>query len=88
MSFMKKQIEDARGSFEVTCEDGSVFYVSAWDAESTSDFNAMRPEAYTSSVQSVRVLTTGYLARLSAPGYLDCTDWEYGTDKHRLLRSL
>jgi hypothetical protein len=29
-----------------------------------------------------------YAARYSAPGYLDCTDWSYGTDKRKLLREV
>lgn len=27
-----------------------------------------------------------YAARYSAPGYLDCTEWEYGANKRELLR--
>ena len=29
-----------------------------------------------------------YAARLSMPGYLDCTDWTYGTDRAALLLEL
>ena len=29
-----------------------------------------------------------YAGRYSAPGYLDCTDWEYDTNKRRLERTL
>lgn len=29
-----------------------------------------------------------YAARYSAPGYLDCTDWNYGANKRELRREL
>ena len=29
-----------------------------------------------------------YAARYSAPGYLDCTEWQYGANKRALLREL
>ncbi len=29
-----------------------------------------------------------YAARYSAPGYLDCTDWNYGRNKRQLIREL
>ena len=29
-----------------------------------------------------------YAARYSAPGYLDCTDWSYGTNKRTLTREV
>jgi len=29
-----------------------------------------------------------YAARYSAPGYMDCTDWSYGKNKHRLEREV
>jgi NAD-dependent SIR2 family protein deacetylase len=29
-----------------------------------------------------------YAARYTAPGYLDCTPWEYGTNRRTLLREL
>ena len=38
-------------------------------------------------ILSVEVVK-GYCGRMSAPGYLDCTDWEFDTCKRRLERSL
>jgi hypothetical protein len=29
-----------------------------------------------------------YAARMSAPGYLDCTDWEFDTNKRRLMSAV
>ncbi len=29
-----------------------------------------------------------YAARMSAPGYLDCTQWDYGTNKRNLAREV
>lgn len=29
-----------------------------------------------------------YAARYSMPGYLDCTDWNYGRNRRRLVREL
>lgn len=29
-----------------------------------------------------------YAGRYSAPGYMDCTDWSYGTNKRDLIREL
>ena len=29
-----------------------------------------------------------YAARYSAPGYMDCTEWEYGTNKRALVREV
>ena len=40
------------------------------------------PEKWTIAVKH------GYLARYSAPGYMDCTDWIAGTNKLALLREL
>jgi len=29
-----------------------------------------------------------YAARYSAPGYMDCTDWSYGSNKRELMREV
>ena len=87
--FMQIETESANGALEVTTELGETFYVSAYDATLTDgeyDVSDYRPEMVTGAVASIVTLTRGYLARLSAPGYLDCTDWEYGTDKRELTR--
>ena len=89
--FMELEIDDACGALEVTTELGETFYVSAYDATlpvggEEYDVEDYRPEMVTGKVSSVVVLTHGYIARLSAPGYLDCTDWEYGTNKRELVR--
>jgi hypothetical protein len=33
-------------------------------------------------------IVRGYFGRWTAPGYLDCTDWEFATSKRELLKSL
>lgn len=35
-----------------------------------------------------RVPGKHYAARYSMPGYLDCTDWNYGTNKRALIREV
>lgn len=91
--FMQVEIESAAGALEVSTLDGTYYvpagYASASDIDSLRDyapegFHVKAPQ-FDENVEVI-VLESGYLARLSAPGYLDCTDWEYGTNKRELVR--
>lgn len=93
--FMRVEIERAAGALEVSTLDGT-YYIPAGYA-SVSDIDSLReyaPEGFHTKAPQfddsveVRALESGYLARLSAPGYLDCTDWEYGTNKRELVRRI
>lgn len=61
MAFMIPEYHDAS-------TDGSVV---AYNGELYMDAPDDLPES-----DSVEVFDAGFFARLSAPGYLDCTDWE------------
>lgn len=68
MAFMEKQITSKRTWWEVEGTHGSEWY----DAEDFTELEARQnyPGHVTSSTPC-----EGYGARLSAPGYLDCTEW-------------
>ena len=71
MTFMQKQITDRRTWYSVEGTHGTEFF----DAE---DFTLQGArENYSGHEINVYTVDTviGYGARLSAPGYLDCTEW-------------
>lgn len=88
MGFMQHQVTNKRTWVEIDGTHGTTF-VDAEDAsevlaalEARADANDDEDEEaielaetyYDGTVQTV-TLREGYGARLSAPGYLDCTDW-------------
>lgn len=85
--FMRKEIESAKGAVRVTTDLGEVYYLPS-DTQDGEDVSMCRPEMVMGNVVTVERLESGYLGRRSAPGYLDCTDWEYDTNKRRLESSL
>lgn len=89
MSFMQRQITKKRRWIEIdgTCGVTAVDLedltqdqrkiadsVDGDDSADSADLQAHFGEYYEGKVQSVTV-REGYGARLSAPGYLDCTEW-------------
>lgn len=92
MAFMQREIIPACGALEVETEGGTFYipaeYATLRDGEyhdesgqplREGEFAHNAPEGiFCSRILAVRALSKGYLGRLSAPGYLDCTDWEYG----------
>ncbi|SRR6266550_4100427 len=82
MSFMEKQVREGRW-LRVETMGGSTEYVSVFDtgldipngnnfddpdvAKTIGQYTEDRPETW----ENIK----GYGARLSAPGYLDCTEW-------------
>lgn len=76
MSFMKEQVVYDRW-IEIDSTEGTFFIPQSLIGKqadiSTSDLGEHCPCSH-KSVQSCRIVD-GYGARLSAPGYLDCTEW-------------
>lgn len=84
MAFMELEIESAFGAVECVTEHGVTFYVPSYFAgEDLQDF---APEYAIGRIVETRPLLSGYLARLSAPGYLDCTDWVWASSKREAAR--
>ena len=68
MSFMQPQITNKRNWYAVDGTDGMFFY-------DVLDFNEEQlKDCYPGDVVEIEMIT-GYGARLSAPGYMDCTEW-------------
>lgn len=68
MSFMERQVTRKRAWHKIDGTAGTEWY----DAE---DFTAEQARAeYRGEIWSCETIK-GYGARLSAPGYLDCTEW-------------
>jgi len=61
----------------VTEEDGAIFKLLR---DGVRDY-------VSGSIESIEV-SVGYLGRYQAPGYMDCTDWHFGTNKRQLEREL
>ena len=81
MPFMEPEITNKMRGFEVETTCGTVFLPGdVCDKSEVSDF----VEGRVLNVRSVH----GYFGRYQAPGYLDCTDWEFDTDRRRLVQML
>lgn len=93
MAFMELEIESAVGALRVDTPDGTYFVPAGYgDANDINGLRDYAPEGcntrdphWPDSVE-VFVLDYGYLARLSAPGYLDCTDWVWASSKREAAR--
>jgi NAD-dependent SIR2 family protein deacetylase len=98
MAFMEQQITRKGALYTCDCAKcGNTMYTHEW---STWDHNERRdamkagtlrcddcggkadPETFYKSPRP------HYAGRYSAPGYMDCTEWEYDTNKHRLKATL
>ena len=74
MAFMERQVEF--GEWWEIDTDGGVFYAPRWNMSKDDVFNDF-PSGSITTIGTV----SGYGARLSAPGYLDCTEWTvFGTE--------
>ena len=89
MSFMKPQIKFAQ-YFEVETNQGT-FIVPADVVDSTM---SAAPEAFADYVEGEVLgddpieVKEGWLARLSAPGYMDCTDWNVFDTEEEAVQGL
>ena len=68
MAFMERQVECGEW-WELDSSDG-IFYAPAWETSK----NEMIEDCARGSMWTIKMVK-GYGARLSAPGYLDCTEW-------------
>ena len=91
MAFMEKQIFKGDGWIAVT-DNGDVA-IPDWDAP---DVDALREKIgqvvwlgdLRGTLQDVVYVKSAWWGRYSAPGYLDCTDWQHDTNRRRLERTL
>lgn len=97
MAFMKLEIT-RKGTLAMSdCKKcGQTHYAHEW---TSWDFNEERDtlqETFTlcsecfglNDIKTYREQENVYAGRYSAPGYLDCTDWHYDTNKRRLEKKL
>ena len=40
------------------------------------------------TIEKVEILSERYIGRYSASGYMDCTDWDFGTNRRKLEKHL
>ncbi len=73
MGFMEPQITKRVKWYEIETDNGSTYYVEADCAMKVEELADYAPEGCGKPVQAT--LIVGHGARLSAPGYMDCTDW-------------
>jgi hypothetical protein len=88
-SFMQPTMTDRQLVYEVDTTHG-IFFVPADVFNFSDDPEALAKELHNfveGEVENVQ-RRYGYLARMSAPGYMDCTDWIFGTNKRELMREL
>lgn len=87
MSFMQMEIYKDR-VFEVENSWHETYYV----PESVCGNLPQNPEDFKDYVigtpVKVTLLTERWVGRMSAPGYMDCTDWYCDTNKRNLIRTL
>ena len=90
MPFMEKQIHQGDG-WIVETDNGSVV-IYDWNAPDVEALAAKIGEKvwigdHYGTLESVSYVR-GYFGRYSAPGYLDCTPWEYSASRVELERLL
>ena len=96
MGFMEMQVFKGDG-WEVETDNGSVASPD-WDAPDLDEIRAaigtekriFLGDLGACEIHSVTYLSakTTWWGRYSAPGYLDCTDWNHDTSRRRLERDL
>jgi hypothetical protein len=79
MAFMQPQITDKAVWLQGEAKDGGTYYA-PFDQCSVNQFKTDVLGYSEEDEYNVEVVT-GYGVRLSAPGFMDCTDWEVFT-KH------
>jgi hypothetical protein len=98
VEFMQLEITQKGALYSCECDKcGATMYShewATWDNNETRD--AMEagvmtcPECHRGHADPETFIYCGeqYAGRYSAPGYLDCTDWNYGPNRRRLEREL
>lgn len=98
MAFMKLYVYDKGVLHTADCAQcGSPIFHHEWIGDYDTQPDAMRAgtapcpqcangRADPSTVR--RVPGLHYAARYSADGYMDCTEWHYGTNKRELIREV
>ncbi len=97
MPFMQLQLTPKGAFYACECSKcGATLFTHEW---AHGDYNERRDAMKSGTLrcdncsghanaETFQKLSNTYAGRYSAPGYLDCTDWEYGTNKSRLERYL
>jgi hypothetical protein len=91
MSFMQLQIH--KGDGWIIRTDNGDMPIPDWDAP---DVDALRQKIgekvcigdFCGYLESVDYIKRGWWARMSAPGYLDCSPWEFDTSERRIRRTM
>lgn len=86
------ELEIVKGDGWIADIDGASVVLYDWDAPAidrlrTQIGEKMMLEEQFGTLNSVEYVR-GYFGRYSAPGYLDCTDWMYDTNKRRLEKDM
>jgi hypothetical protein len=68
--FMQQQVTNSRNWWRVDGCEGTMFF----DAEDFTKEQAAENYEFPQAIDSIELIV-GFGARLSAPGYMDCTDW-------------
>jgi hypothetical protein len=76
MAFMEPEIYKGQ-YYEVSANHGETYIVPVEAAGTVTTYGELADyvEGTIDEPEEPAVLLTGWLARLSAPGYMDCTDW-------------
>lgn len=95
MSFMKPEITQKGSLYSCECNKcGATLYTHEWadydhnerrDAMEDGTLRCDQCSGLTDPETFGQTEGRYFAARLSASGYLDCTDWAYGKDKEALL---
>jgi len=97
MAFMELELISKGSLYSCECEKcGGTLFAHEW---ADDEFNEMRDAMMAGTLRchhcsgkvnrsTFSYLGKQYAGRYSASGYMDCTDWEYDTNKRRLERSL
>ena len=99
MSFMEPEILQKGALYSVECAKcGTTLFAHEWaDEDHNERRDAMQDGTLSCDYCNGRADPSTfwaspkrnyYAGRLSAPGYLDCTDWEFETNLRRLEQSL
>ena len=92
---MQLQITQKGALYRAECAKcGASLYVHEWATwDNNNDRDALRDGTYQcdqcsgrADPETFQYCGRQYAARYTMPGYLDCTDWNYGPNKRRLIR--
>jgi hypothetical protein len=82
MSFMQRQIVGPAEWLQIETTSGTFFvpldlftHIENWDGESETPADYADVQTYCEGKPQSWEVITGFGARLSAPGYMDCTEW-------------